>query len=81
MRNGPVIDDHARPLSASDAVALTAVLAVVEGSLAAGALPSALADILTHHFERAELLDVGADRVALAQALAGVGERVRASLL
>ncbi|AJM78112.1 hypothetical protein [Rathayibacter toxicus] len=74
------MDDDARPLSTADTLVLMAVLASLEGAIAADALPNTLTGILTHHLERNGLLTPHAERHSLLTALHELSARVRATL-
>jgi len=73
-------DRSAQPLSVDDALAVVAVLAVLEGALVSDALPEGVEAVLVHHLVRNDLLLHGADRGELLDALRGLDERVRAVL-
>jgi len=73
-------DRSAQPLSVDDALAVVAVLAVLEGALVSDALPEGVEAVLAHHFVQNDLLLSGADRGELLDALRGLDERVRAVL-
>ncbi|MBO0984009.1 hypothetical protein [Rathayibacter sp. SD072] len=73
-------DSSEHPLAVDDALALVSVLAVLEGALASGGLPSDVESVLIRHLVQNDLLLPGADRGELLDALRGLDERVRAVL-
>jgi hypothetical protein len=73
-------DRSAQPLSVDDALAVVAVLAVLEGALVSDALPEGVEAVLVRHLVQNDLLLDGADRGELVDALRGLDERVRAVL-
>ena len=73
-------DRSAQPLAVDDALAVVAVLAVLEGALVSDALPEGVEAVLVRHLVQNDLLLDGADRGELVDALRGLDERVRAVL-
>lgn len=73
-------DRCALPLSVDDALAVVAVLAVLEGALVSDALPEGVEAVLVRHLVQNDLLLAGADRGELVDAVRGLEERVRAVL-
>ncbi|OOB91520.1 hypothetical protein [Rathayibacter sp. VKM Ac-2630] len=69
-----------RPLDVDDAVALVAVLATLEGLLAAGRLPEDEIALLRRSLEQGGGVLPGADHGELAAALSALNERLRETI-
>ena len=70
----------ARPLDVDDAVALVAVLATLEGLLAARRLPDAEIELIRRSLEQGGGVLAGADHEELAAALSALNGRLRATI-